>query len=350
MISLLLEAGLRLRFAIRAGQLGKKVACVELERAGGTFKLGMYSSKVLKSAELYTAAQHSEEFGFTCGEIKVDFSQVIKRSRKVADTMGGGIEFLFKKNKVDYVVGRGQVNVPGMVEVIDGPDKGKYLNAKNILLATGCRARTLPGLEPDGVRVMTSREALAMESMPKSIVIMGAGAIGVEFAYFLNAFGCDVTLVEMMDRIVPVEDAEVSAALARAFKKQKISVLTSTKVEDIELAKNSVSMNLVKGEKSEKKEVEAVLLAIGVEAYTEGLLSPKVKPKTDRGYVVVDDNYKTSVDGIYAAGDLIGPPWLAHVATWEALQAVNGIFGHSEPEQLSFLVVPIACHRLPVLV
>ena len=322
--------------AIRAGQLGKKVACVELERAGGTcLNWGCIPSKaLLKSAELYTAAQHSEEFGFTCGEIKVDFSQVIKRSRKVADTMGGGIEFLFKKNKVDYVVGRGQVNVPGMVEVIDGPDKGKYLNAKNILLATGCRARTLPGLEPDGVRVMTSREALAMESMPKSIVIMGAGAIGVEFAYFLNAFGCDVTLVEMMDRIVPVEDAEVSAALARAFKKQKISVLTSTKVEDIELAKNSVSMNLVKGEKSEKKEVEAVLLAIGVEAYTEGLLSPKVKPKTDRGYVVVDDNYKTSVDGIYAAGDLIGPPWLAHVATWEALQAVNGIFGHSEPERV----------------
>ena len=322
--------------AIRAGQLGKKVACVELERAGGTcLNWGCIPSKaLLKSAELYTAAQHSEEFGFTCGEIKVDFSQVIKRSRKVADTMGGGIEFLFKKNKVDYVVGRGQVNVPGMVEVIDGPDKGKYLNAKNILLATGCRARTLPGLEPDGVRVMTSREALAMESMPKSIVIMGAGAIGVEFAYFLNAFGCDVTLVEMMDRIVPVEDAEVSAALARAFKKQKISVHTSTKVEDIELAKNSVSMNLVKGEKSEKKEVEAVLLAIGVEAYTEGLLSPKVKPKTDRGYVVVDDNYKTSVDGIYAAGDLIGPPWLAHVATWEALQAVNGIFGHSVPERV----------------
>ncbi len=322
--------------AIRAGQLGKKVACVELERAGGTcLNWGCIPSKaLLKSAELYTAAQHSEEFGFTCGEIKVDFSQVIKRSRKVADTMGGGIEFLFKKNKVDYVVGRGQVNVPGMVEVIDGPDKGKYLNAKNILLATGCRARTLPGLEPDGVRVMTSREALAMESMPKSIVIMGAGAIGVEFAYFLNAFGCDVTLVEMMDRIVPVEDAEVSAALARAFKKKKISVHTSTKVEDIELGKDSVSMNLVKGEKSEKKEVEAVLLAIGVEAYTEGLLSPKVKPKTDRGYVVVDDNYKTSVDGIYAAGDLIGPPWLAHVATWEALQAVNGIFGHSEPERV----------------
>ena len=322
--------------AIRAGQLGKKVACVEMERAGGTcLNWGCIPSKaLLKSAELYTAAQHSEEFGFTCGEIKVDFAKVMKRSRNVADTMGGGIEFLFKKNKVDYVVGRGQVNVPGMVEIIDGPDKGKFLNATNILLATGCRARTLPGLEPDGERIMTSREALAMEKMPKSIVIMGAGAIGVEFAYFLNAFGCEVTLVEMMDRIVPVEDAEVSAALARAFKKQKIAVHTGTKVEDVEVGKNSVTMNLVKGEKSEKKEAEAVLLAIGVEAYTEGLLSPKVKPKSDRGYVVVDDNYKTSVDGIYAAGDLIGPPWLAHVATYEALQAVNGIFGHGEPQRV----------------
>ena len=322
--------------AIRAGQLGKKVACVEMERAGGTcLNWGCIPSKaLLKSAELYTAARHSEEFGFTCGEIQVDFAQVMKRSRKVADTMGGGIEFLFKKNKVDYVVGRGQVNVPGMVEVIDGPDKGKFLNAKNILLATGCRARILPGMEPDGKRIMTSREALAMEKMPKSIVIMGAGAIGVEFAYFLNAFGCEVTLVEMMDRIVPVEDAEVSAALARAFKKQKIAVHVGTKVEDVKVGKNSVMMNLLKGEKSEKKEAETVLLAIGVEAYSEGLLSPKVKPKIDRGYVVVDERYKTSVDGIYAAGDLIGPPWLAHVATYEALQAVNGIFGHGEPQRV----------------
>jgi dihydrolipoamide dehydrogenase len=322
--------------AIRAGQLGRKVACVELERAGGTcLNWGCIPSKaLLKSAELYIAAQHSEEFGFTCGDIKVDFAKVMKRSRNVADTMGTGIEFLFKKNKVDYLVGRGQVNVPGMVEIIDGPDKGKFLSAKNILLATGCRARKIPGLATDGERVMTSREALAMQKMPKSIVIMGAGAIGVEFAYFLNAFGCKVTLVEMMDRIVPVEDGESSAALARAFKKQGINVHTGTKVEDIKVGKNSVSLSLVKGDKSEKKEVESVLLAIGVEAYTDGLLSPKVKPMTDRGYLQVNDRYETTVKGIYAAGDLIGPPWLAHVATFEAVQAVNGIFGHAVPQRV----------------
>jgi dihydrolipoamide dehydrogenase len=322
--------------AIRAGQLGKKVACVELERAGGTcLNWGCIPSKaLLKSAEMYTAAQHSEEFGFTCGEIIVDFEKVMKRSRNVADTMGKGIEFLFKKNKVDYLLGRGQVNVPGMVEIIDGPDQGKFLNTKNILLATGCKARKLPGLEVDGKRVMTSREALAMTEMPKSIVIMGAGAIGVEFAYFLNAFGCQVTLVEMMDRIVPVEDGEVSQTLERAFKKQGIKVHTGTKVENIEVGSDNVSLDLVKGDKVENVEVESVLLAIGVEAYTEGLLSPKVKPNMDRGYVVVDDNYKSSVDGIYAAGDLIGPPWLAHVATFEAVNAVNGIFGHSKPHRV----------------
>ena len=322
--------------AIRAGQLGKRVACVELERAGGTcLNWGCIPSKaLLKSAELYEAATHSEEFGFTCGDIKVDFAKVMKRSRNVADTMGKGIEYLFKKNKVDYLVGCGQVNVPGMVEVVDGPAKGGFLPTNNILLATGCRARVIPGLKVDGERVMTSREALAMQKMPKSIVIIGAGAIGVEFAYFLNAFGCEVTLVEMMDRIVPVEDGEVSAALARAFKKRKISLHVGTKVEDIEVGKDSVTMNLVKGDKSEKHEAETVLLAIGVEAYTEGLLSPKVKPKTDRDYIVVNDQYQTSVDGIYAAGDLIGPPWLAHVATFEAVQAVNGIFGHSKPERV----------------
>ena len=201
------------------------------------------------------------------------------------------------------------------------------------------------GFVIDGERVMTSREALAMQKMPKSIVIIGAGAIGVEFAYFLNAFGCEVTLVEMLERIVPVEDGEVSAALARAFKKLKISVHIGTKVEDIEVGKDSVAMNLVKGDKSERKEAESLLLAIGVEAYTEGLLSAKVKPKTDSDYVVVDDQYQTSVDGIYAAGDLIGPPWLAHVATFEAVQAVNGIFGQGTPERVK--VFPSCTYCLP---
>jgi dihydrolipoamide dehydrogenase len=323
--------------AIRAGQLGKTVACIEVERAGGTcLNWGCIPSKaLLKSAELYQAMQHAEDYGLSADKVGYDFAKVIERSRGVADRMAGGIEFLFKKNKVDYIKGRGHIQVPGMVEVTDGPDKGRILKAGKILIATGCKPRRLPDVEVDGERVMTSREALALKKQPKRVAILGAGAIGVEFAYFLNAFGSEVTVVEMLPKIVPVEDEEVSAALARAFKKQKITVKTDTKVENVRVLKNSVKMDLVKGDKKDELEVDSLLVAIGVTANTEGLLSNRVKVKEDRGYVVVDDNYETSAKGVYAAGDIIGPPWLAHVATYEAIQAVNGMFGHSKAKRVA---------------
>ena len=319
--------------AIRAGQLGRKVACVEMERAGGTcLNWGCIPSKaLLKSAEAYQAALHSEVFGFTCGEIEVDFERVMLRSRSVADQMGKGIEFLFKKNKVDYVVGRGFVHAPGMVEILDGDKQGEYLTADKVMLATGCKPRRIPDLPVDGERIMTSREALAMKKMPKSIVIVGAGAIGAEFAYFLNAFGCKVTLVEMMPQVLPVEDGEVAAAVARSFEEQGIDCRTQVKVENVEVGADSVSLDLVSGEEREGLEAESVLLAIGVVANVEGLLSDKVKVASDRGFFKVDENYETSVKGIFAAGDVVGPPWLAHVATYRAVQAVNGMFGHAKP-------------------
>lgn len=319
--------------AIRAGQLGRKVACVEMERAGGTcLNWGCIPSKaLLKSAEAYQAALHSETFGFTCGEIEVDFEKVMKRSRSVADQMGKGIEFLFKKNKVDYVVGRGFVHAPGMVEIMDGDKKGEYLTADKVMLATGCKPRRLPDLPLDGERVMTSREALAMTKMPTSIVIVGAGAIGAEFAYFLNAFGCRVTLVEMMEQVLPVEDGEVAETVARSFGEQGIDCRVNVKVENVEVGADSVNLDLVSGEERERMEVESVLLAIGVVANVEGLLSDKVKLASDRGFLQVDENYETSVKGIFATGDVVGPPWLAHVATYRAVQAVNGMFGHSKP-------------------
>ena len=247
--------------AIRAGQLGRKVACVEMERAGGTcLNWGCIPSKaLLKSAEAYQAALHSEVFGFTCGEIEVDFERVMLRSRSVADQMGKGIEFLFKKNKVDYVVGRGFVHAPGMVEILDGDKQGEYLTADKVMLATGCKPRRIPDLPVDGERIMTSREALAMKKMPKSIVIVGAGAIGAEFAYFLNAFGCKVTLVEMMPQVLPVEDGEVAAAVARSFEEQGIDCRTQVKVENVEVGADSVSLDLVSGEEREGLEVESVV-------------------------------------------------------------------------------------------
>ena len=319
--------------AIRAGQLGKKVACVEQERPGGTcLNWGCIPSKaLLKSAELYQKIQHSEEFGISVTGLNYDFSKIIGRSRDVAGTMAKGIGFLFKKNKVDHIIGTGSISVPGMVEVTDGQDKGKILAADKILIATGCKPRRLPDLDVDGERIMTSRQALEMKQQPKSIVIVGAGAIGAEFAYFLNAFGTQVTLVEMLDQILPVEDHEAAAVVEKSFKKSGIDCRTSTSVENIKVNAKSVKMDLVKDGKSESITADSVLLAIGVVANTAGLLSPRVKLKLDRGYVTVDDHYESSVKGIYAAGDIIGPPWLAHVATFEAIQAVNGMFGHGKP-------------------
>ncbi len=319
--------------AIRAGQLGKKVACIELERAGGTcLNWGCIPTKaLLKSAEFYRSLQKADAFGVSAKDVSFDFAKVMDRSRNVAGTMAKGVEFLFRKNKVDYFVGAGQVTVPGMVEITSGEHKGKFFKTKNVLLATGCKPRQLPDVKVDGVRVMTSREALEpRKSPPKSIVIIGAGAIGVEFAYFFNAFGAKVTLVEMLPQLVPVEDEEVAKGLQRSFEKQGIAVHVNTKVEKVGVKKDKVELSLVKAGEANSTEVEAetLLVAIGVTPNLEGALSAKVKPELERGYLKVNDNYETSIKGIYGAGDIIGPPWLAHVATFEAVNAVNAMFGH----------------------
>lgn len=323
--------------AIRAGQLGKKVACVEMERAGGTcLNWGCIPSKaLLKSAEVYQSFKKADAMGLTVGEVGYDFAKIIARSRQVSDQMAKGIEFLFKKNKVDYVVGKAQVNVPGMVEITEGEKKGEVLRTKAVLVATGARARRLPGVEVDGVRVMTSREALVMKEQPKSILIVGASAIGMEFGYFLNAFGTEVTMVEIMPSVLPVEDEEVSRLVARSFKKAGVTMHTGTKVENLKTTDKGITAELVVDDKRTPIEADAALIAIGVEANLDGVFSKRVQPEKDRGYLKVDDRYETSVKGVFAAGDIIGPPWLAHVATYEAVQAVNGIFGHSEPRRVT---------------
>ena len=322
--------------AIRAGQLGKKVACIELERAGGTcLNWGCIPTKaLLKSAELYQKIKKAETFGITAKEVTFDFAKVMERSRGVSQQMAKGIEFLFKKNKVDYYVGRGQVPAAGMVEITEGEHQGKFFKAKNILIATGCKMRRIPDLAVDGARVMTSREALANKTLPKSIVIVGAGAIGVEFAYFFNAFGSKVTLVEMLPQILPVEDEEVAKTLHRSFEKQGIAIHTATKCESFQVGKNSVKLNLVKDGQGTAIEAETVLSAIGVVANLEGVFGKSVSVERDRNYVKVGDDYQSSVKGIYAAGDIIGPPWLAHVATFEAVSAVNGMFGHGKAKRV----------------
>jgi len=319
--------------AIRAGQLGRRVLVVEKERAGGTcLNWGCIPSKaLLKSAEAYQAAKHSEIFGFTCKEIEVDFAQVMARSRGVADQMGGGIEFLFKKNNVDYLVGSGKLLKPGIVEVTDGEHAGSSIKGEKVMIATGCKPRTLEEVAVDGTRVMTSREALAMKEMPQSIAILGAGAIGAEFAYFLNAFGCKVSLIEMLPNILPVEDGEISKTLEKTFVKQGIDCRTSTRVDEIKVLDESVSLKLNSEKGDETLEVASVLLAIGVTPNLRGVLADSCKIELNRGYIQVDEKYQTSLKNVYAAGDIVGPPWLAHVATFRAVQAVNGMFGHAEP-------------------
>ena len=313
--------------------MNKKVVCIESERAGGTcLNWGCIPSKaLLKSAETFQNLKHAEDLGISCGDISYDFEKIIKRSRGVADQMGGGIEFLFKKNKVDYIVGKGTVKSAGEVEITEGDDAGKIISGSKIMIATGCKPRTLDEVAVDGVRVMTSREALAMKKQPASIAIMGAGAIGAEFAYFLNAFGTKVTLVEMLPDVLPVEDKEVSDALLKSFKKQGIDCRTSTRVDNIEVKDESVVLSMAKGDNSERLEVESLLLAIGVVPNLDGAVSEDLNLELNRGYLKVDENYQTSIPGIYAAGDIVGPPWLAHVATYRAIQAVNGMFEHSKP-------------------
>jgi dihydrolipoamide dehydrogenase len=280
---------------------------------------------------LIKVLHHAEDLGISCGEISFDFEKIIQRSRGVADQMGGGIEFLFKKNKVDYIVGKGKVRSAGEVEITEGEDRGKVISGSKIMIATGCKPRTLDEVAVDGERVMTSREALAMKKQPKSIAIMGAGAIGAEFAYFLNAFGTKVTLVEMLPNILPVEDKEVSDALLKSFNKQGIDCRTGTRIDNIEVKDESVLLSMAKGDDTEQLEVESLLLAIGVVPNLDGAVSEDLNLELNRGYLKVDENYQTSTPGIYATGDIVGPPWLAHVATYRAIQAVNGMFEHSKP-------------------
>ncbi|GAB4180508.1 MAG: dihydrolipoyl dehydrogenase [Terrimicrobiaceae bacterium] len=329
--------------AIRAGQLGKKVAVVEMDRAGGTcLNWGCIPTKsLLRNAEIFSLLKnHSDDFGLKLSGLEFDWSNVIGRSRKVADRLAGGIEMLFKKNKIDYIRGVGAVPKAGVVEVTDKDGKKSELKTANILVATGVVSREMPGFPFNGKSVIGSRQAMVLEKQPKDIIIIGAGAIGIEFAYFFNAFGTKVTVVEMMPNILPVEDTEVSQTLEKSLSKQGLKILTGTKVEKAETTNKGVRIS-VSGKKEEILEAEVALVAIGVSP----LLPGGLKLATDeKGWIKTSDNYETSVKGVYAAGDIIGPPWLAHVASFEAVQAVEGMFGVSKPRKVSTFPGCTYCH------
>ena len=334
--------------AIRAAQLGKRVACIEKERAGGTcLNWGCIPTKsLLRNAELYHLMAHrAGEFGFAFKELTFDWSAIVKRSRDVADKNASGIEFLFKKHKIDYLRGEAAMEKPGVVKAKLGDGKEETHAAPRMLVATGVVPRPLPGLPFDGKRVISSREAMILEKQPKSMVIIGAGAIGVEFAYFYNAFGTKVTMIEMMPNILPVEDTEVSQALEKAFAKGGIKCLTSTKTTKSEVTEGGVKITVANAKGAEQViEAEICLVAIGVQALLPpGALKLEL---TERGYLKTNERYETSTAGVFAAGDIIGPPWLAHVASYEAIQAVEGMFvsGH-QPKKVT--VFPGCTYCIP---
>ena len=332
--------------AIKAAQLGKKVACVDKERGGGTCNnWGCIPTKaLLKNAELFHTMKHrAAEFGFKIAGLEYDWSAIIKRSRIVSEKGSAGIDFLFKKNKIDWLRGEAAMDKAGEVKVKAADGKEETHTAKNVMIATGCVARPLPGLEFNGKNVIGSKEALQLPAQPKSIVIIGAGAIGVEFAYFFNAFGTKVTIVEMLPNLLPVEDTEVSQALEKSFAKQGITSLLGHKTTKTEVSDTGVKITVADSKGAEKTlEADMVLVAIGIQPLLPG---GTLKFELERGYIKTSDRYESSVKSVFAAGDIIGPPWLAHVASFEAVQAVEGMFDAKfKPKKVTIFPGCTYCH------
>jgi len=321
--------------AIRAAQLGLKTAVIEREHIGGVcLNWGCIPTKaLLRSAEVFEMIGHADQFGLSVKGADFDLTKIVKRSRDVAGQLSKGVSFLLKKNKIDVIDGEGRItkgtSAP-LVIVTDKKGAETSYQAKHVILATGARARTLPnmGLAPDGKLIWTAREAMVPKTMPKSLLVIGSGAIGIEFASFYQSFGCKVTVVEMLDRVLPVEDSEISQFAHKAFVKQGMKILTKAQVKKVTKKTNSVIAEITLADgKTTKIETERVILAIGIEANTDKIGLNKLGVKLDRGHVVVDEFSKTNVPGLYAIGDITAPPWLAHKASHEGVICVEKIAG-----------------------
>jgi dihydrolipoamide dehydrogenase len=335
--------------AIRASQLGKKVAIVENESLGGIcLNWGCIPTKaLLKSAQVFEYIQNAADFGIEISKSKIDFGQMINRSRQVADGMSRGVQFLMKKNKIEVFQGYGKIRKPGQVEVSkDG--KTSLVEADHIIIATGGRSKELPNLPIDGKNIIGYREAMSLQKQPKRMVVVGAGAIGVEFAYFYSTIGTEVTVVEFLEQgLLPREDADISKELARSFRKKGINVLANTSVESVDSKGSNLKVQ-VKDRKSGKTdtiECDIVLSAAGISANIEGIGLEEVGIKSDKGLITVDPFYRTNVAGFYAIGDVIPGPALAHVASAEGIICVEKISGEN-PQPLDYQNIPSCtyCH------
>ena len=337
--------------AIRAAQLGKKVAIVERDELGGIcLNWGCIPTKaLLKSAQVFEYISHAADYGIKVSSAKADFGGMVERSRGVANGMSNGIKFLMKKNKITIIEGFGKLARGKKVEVTDSKGKVESYTADHIILATGGRARSLPNVPIDNKKIIGYRKAMTMEKQPKKMVVIGAGAIGAEFAYFYNAIGTEVTVVEYMPQgLVPREDADISKELGKIFKKKGIKVMANTAVQSVD-TKGAGCKVLVKSNKTEKEETiecYVVLSAVGVSPNTENIGLEALGIKTDRGLVSVDEYYKTNVAGIYAIGDIVAGAALAHVATAEAITCVEKIAGH-HPEPIDYNNIPSCTYCIP---
>ena len=320
--------------AIRAAQLGMKAAVVERENLGGIcLNWGCIPTKaLLRSSEINHLLHNLKDYGFSVDNIRFDFDAIVKRSRGVAKQLSSGVTHLLKKNKVQVFVGNGKLAGKGTVAVEADGKLVATLKAPNIILATGARARQLPGLEADGKLVWSYREAMTPKAMPKSLLVMGSGAIGIEFASFYLNMGADVTVVEVLDRVLPVEDAEISAFARKAFEKQGMKIITSATVKALKKNADSVTATIEVGGKTQEITVDRVISAVGIVGNVEGIGIEGTAIKVDRTHVVIDEFCRTGEPGVYAIGDLCGAPWLAHKASHEAVVCIEAIAGlHPHP-------------------
>jgi len=328
--------------AIRANQLGLKTVVVEKAELGGIcLNWGCIPTKaLLHSATLYNQIKHAGDFGVRVQEATVDLAKMVKHSRATAHRRSKGIEFLFRKNNVTVLRGRAALAGPGRITVTTTEGKEELLEAKNILIATGARPRTLPGVEFDGQQIITSREAMVQEQLPESMIIIGAGAIGVEFAYFYASLGVRITLVEMLPQILPIEDAEVAEVVAKAFKKLGVTILTRTRVERVSKTKTGVQIAISNQKGEQILQAAQTLVAIGVIGNVENLGLEALGVKTEKGFIPVDRRtFQTNVASVYAIGDVIGAPWLAHVASAEGIAAVEHLAGKN-PTAIDYDSIP----------
>ncbi len=335
--------------AIRAAQLGKKVALVEREHLGGIcLNWGCIPTKaLLRSAEIYHLLHHLDEYGVSAKDQAFDLSKIVKRSRDVSAQLVGGIKHLMKKNKITVFDGQGTLLGKGQLKVSKDNKDAATLAAPHIVLAIGARPRILPGLEPDGKLVWTSREAMVPQQMPKSLLVIGSGAIGIEFASFYNALGAQVTVVEIMDRVLPVEDDEVSAFARKAFEKQGMTIKTGAKVVKLDKSQDNVTATIEAGGKIDTLTVDRVISAVGIIGNVENIGLENTKIKVERGQIVINQWCETAEKGVYAIGDVAGPPWLAHKASHEGVICVEKIFGIPGVHPLNVTNIPGCTYCTP---